>query len=70
MYEDYEEEYESIDDIARGEGFFIDDDGHWIPLEDADEFDCDYYDIDPEDTEKLYDENDDDYNQETDDWDE
>ena len=24
MYDDYE--YESIDDIARGEGFFIDDD--------------------------------------------
>ena len=33
------EDYESIDDIARGEGFFIDDDGHWIPLEDADEYD-------------------------------
>ena len=27
------DDYESIDDIAMGEGFFIDDDGHWIPLE-------------------------------------
>ena len=37
-YEDYDltpdyVEYESIDDIARGEGFYIDDDGHWVPLE-------------------------------------
>ena len=72
MYEGYEdyEEYESIDEIARGEGFFIDDDGHWIPLEDADEYDLDEYDIDPEDMEMLYDEGDDDYNEGTDDWDE
>jgi len=31
---DYEEEYVSIDDIARGEGFWIDDDGHWQELPD------------------------------------
>ena len=37
-YEDYglvpdeEEEYVSIDDIARSEGFYIDDDNHWVPL--------------------------------------
>ena len=45
MYDDYE----SIDDIARGEGFFIDDDGHWVPLEDADGYDFEYYDIDMDD---------------------
>ena len=32
--DDYMEEYESIDDIARGEGFWIDDDGHWQELPD------------------------------------
>ena len=26
-------DYESIVDIARGDGFRIDDDGHWIPLD-------------------------------------
>ncbi len=35
-YEDFND-YESIDDIARGEGFYIDDDGHWIPLPEDDE---------------------------------
>ena len=45
--------YESIDDIARGEGFFIDDDGHWIPMDDADDFDCEYYGIDPDKIELL-----------------
>ncbi len=25
--------YEDINEIARGEGFRIDDDGHWVPLE-------------------------------------
>lgn len=35
-YEDFND-YESIDDIARSEGFYIDDDGHWIPIEDEDE---------------------------------
>ncbi len=34
----YEEEYESIDDIARGEGFWIDEDGHWVPLDDEDDW--------------------------------
>ena len=54
MYE-YDDcfDYESIDDIARGEGFFIDDDGHWIPLEDADEYDIDYYDLDMDDMNDL-----------------
>lgn len=33
---DYKEEYEPIDDFARGEGFWIDDDGNWIPLDDDD----------------------------------
>ena len=27
-------DYEDINDIARGEGFNIDDDGHWVPIED------------------------------------
>ena len=67
MYDDYE--YESIDDIARGEGFFIDDDGHWIPLEDAEDNDFEYYGIDLHDADDLYDEADDDYNELTDDWD-
>jgi len=31
-------DYESIDDIARGEGFYIDEDNHWVPLPDDDEF--------------------------------
>ena len=38
MTEDFGYEYESIDDIARGEGFFIDDDGNWVPLEYAEEY--------------------------------
>ncbi len=29
---------ETIDDIARAEGFSIDDDGHWVPLRDDDEW--------------------------------
>ena len=63
MYDDYFDE--SIDDIARGEGFFIDDDGHWIPLEEA----LDYgYELEDDDLD-LFDEDDDDYNEETDDWD-
>ena len=27
-------DFEDINDIARGEGFSIDDDGHWVPLDD------------------------------------
>ena len=34
----YEEEYISIDEIARSEGFWIDDDGHWRELEDEDDW--------------------------------
>ena len=68
MFED--DDYESIDDIARGEGFFIDDDGNWIPLEDASDDDFEYYGIDRDDLDLLYDEDDDDYNEETDDWEE
>ena len=66
MFEDYD--YESIDDIARGEGFFIDDDGHWIPLEDAEDYDFEYYGIDRDDIDLLYDEGDYDYNEDIDDW--
>ena len=33
---DYREDYESEEDLARGEGFWIDDDGHWVPIEDDD----------------------------------
>ena len=36
--DDYREEYVSIDDIARGEGFWIDDDGHWRELPDDDDW--------------------------------
>ena len=28
-------DYENINDIARGEGFSIDEDGHWVPLENS-----------------------------------
>lgn len=68
-------EYESIDEIAGGEGFFIDDDGNWVLLERA----ADYgIEIDDDDLlyddylcdDFLYDEDDEDYNEETDDWDE
>ena len=31
-------EYESEEDLARGEGFYIDDDGNWIPMDDDDWF--------------------------------
>ncbi len=68
MFED--DDYESIDDIARREGFFIDADGNWIPLEDANYDDLEYYGIDRDDLDLLYDEDDDDYNEETDDWEE
>ena len=44
--ENQEEYYESIDDIARGEGFIIDDDGHWIPLEEALDFGYEPEDLD------------------------
>ncbi len=37
--------YEDINDIARSEGFSIDDDGHWVPLE----RDEDFYDYDSDD---------------------
>jgi len=46
------DDFESIDDIARDEGFIIDDDGHWIPIEsmmeelDFDEDDDDGYEYD------------------------
>lgn len=36
-YDEYgllDADIEDINDIARGEGFFIDEDGHWVPLED------------------------------------
>ena len=36
--DDSREEYVSIDDIARSEGFWIDDDGHWRELPDDDDW--------------------------------
>ncbi len=33
---DYRQDYESEEDFARGEGFWIDDDGNWIPIDDDD----------------------------------
>ena len=36
--DDYEEEYVSEDDIARENGFWVDDDGHWRELPDEDWF--------------------------------
>ena len=35
--EDIFEEHESEADWARGEGFWIDEDGHWHPLDDEDD---------------------------------
>ena len=35
---DYREEYISEDDIARENGFYVDDDGHWRELPDDDEW--------------------------------
>ena len=35
IYEDYDGE--TIDDIARENGFYIDEDGDWIPIEDEDD---------------------------------
>lgn len=55
---------ESIDDIARGEGFFIDDDGHWVPAEEALD-----YGLEPEELETDYDVDDEDYDADLDDWD-
>ena len=34
--ESWRDEYVSEDDIARENGFWIDDDGHWQPLDDDD----------------------------------
>ena len=35
---DYREEYVTEDDIARENGFWVDDDGHWRELPDEDWF--------------------------------
>ena len=44
---DYDDiDYESIEDIARSEGFNIDDDGHWVPMEDTMEYEDFSYDVD------------------------
>lgn len=59
MPEDFNYEYESIDEIARGEGFFIDDDENWLPLEYAEEYGVELGDID-EDALDLNDDDDDD----------
>ena len=58
----YDDEYESIDDIARGEGFFIDDDGNWIPLEYAEDFGFEIEESDYDEVE--------DYIEEIEDWEE
>lgn len=36
--EEFEPEYISEEDFARGEGFWIDEDGHWVPLDDEDDW--------------------------------
>ena len=33
-----DKDYESEEELAWGEGFFIDDDGHWVPLENRYEY--------------------------------
>ena len=33
-----DDSYESEEDVARGEGFYIDDDGEWRPLDDEDDW--------------------------------
>ena len=43
-YDDFD--IEPIDEIARSEGFSIDEDGHWVPLEENNEFDDYGYDVD------------------------
>ena len=58
----YDDEYESIDDIARGEGFFIDDDGNWIPSEYAEDFGFEIEESDYDEVE--------DYIEEIEDWEE
>ena len=34
----WEEERESEIDVARGEGFLVDDDGNWIPMDEDDDW--------------------------------
>lgn len=34
---DIRQDYESEEDFARGEGFWIDDDGHWVPIDEGDD---------------------------------
>ena len=36
--EEFTEEYESEEDLARGLGFYVDDDGHWYPRDDEDDW--------------------------------
>ncbi len=44
-YENYE--YETEEEYARGEGFWVDDDGNWIPIDE--EYDDFLYDDDDDD---------------------
>ena len=62
------DDYESIDEIARGEGFVIDDDGHWIPIEEALDYGYEPEDLDLDELD--YDDCDVDYDEEMDDTDE
>ncbi len=58
-YDNYE--YESEEEYARGEGFWVDDDGNWIPIDDEDDdflYDDDEDDDDIDDY--MYEEDDDD----------
>ena len=50
------EDWESIDKIAQDEGFFIDDDGNWVPFEEALD-----YGLEPEELDLDYDADDEDY---------
>ncbi len=62
------DDYELIDEIARGEGFVIDDDGHWIPIEEALDYGYEPEDLDLDELD--YDDCDVDYDEEMDDPDE
>ncbi len=54
-YDSYE--YETEEEYARGEGFWVDDDGNWIPIDKEDD---DYLYDDDDDEDVLYFEDDDD----------
>ncbi len=53
MYDDFD--YEPIEELARREGCTIDDDGHWIPLKDAEDDDFEFCDEDMNEDILFYD---------------